>query len=55
MKRKYAVVDLKQQVVLPKRDKITEIAIIVFDGEKIIDEFQSLINLNDQFHLTLPV
>lgn len=44
MKRKYAVVDLETTGGIPKRDKITEIAIIIYDGEKIIDEFQSLIN-----------
>ncbi|NNE25646.1 MAG: GIY-YIG nuclease family protein [Saprospiraceae bacterium] len=44
MKRKYAVVDLETTGGIPKRDKITEIAIIIFDGEKIIDEYQSLIN-----------
>jgi len=44
MKRKFAVVDLETTGGIPKRDKITEIAIIVYDGEKIIAEFQSLIN-----------
>lgn len=44
MKRKYAVVDLETTGGIPKRDKITEIAIVLFDGEKIIGEFQSLIN-----------
>ncbi len=44
MKRKYAVVDLETTGGIPKRDKITEIAIILFDGQKIIKEFQSLIN-----------
>ena len=44
MSRKYAVVDLETTGGIPKRDKITEVAIIVFDGEKIIDKFTSLIN-----------
>lgn len=44
MSRKYAVVDLETTGGIPKRDKITEIAIIVFDGNEIIQEFQSLIN-----------
>ena len=44
MKRKYAVVDLETTGGIPKRDRITEIAIVLFDGEKIIGEFQSLIN-----------
>lgn len=29
---------------MTKRDKITEIAIVIFDGEKIIDSFESLVN-----------
>lgn len=43
-KHKYAVVDLETTGGIPHRDKITEVAIILFDGEKIIDEYQSLIN-----------
>jgi len=42
--RLYAIVDLETTGGLPKRDKITEIAIILFDGERIVDEYQSLIN-----------
>jgi len=44
MQRKYAVVDLETTGGVPKRDKITEVAIIIFDGTKIIDQFTSLIN-----------
>lgn len=44
MKRKYAVIDLETTGGIPKRDKITEIAIIIFDGEKIVDEYQTLID-----------
>ena len=44
MNRKFAIIDLETTGGRPGRDKITEIAIIVFDGNKIIDEFQSLIN-----------
>ncbi len=44
MKRVYAVIDLETTGGIPKRDKITEIAIILFDGSEIIDEYQTLIN-----------
>ena len=44
MKRKYAVVDLETTGGIAKRDKITELAIILFDGENILEEFQSLVN-----------
>ena len=44
MKRKYAVVDLETTGGIPKRDKITEIAIIIFDGSQVIEEFKSLVN-----------
>lgn len=44
MRRKFAIVDLETTGGIPKRDKITEIAIIVHDGESVIDEFQSLVN-----------
>lgn len=44
MSRKYAVVDLETTGGIPKRDKITEIAIIVFDGHNVINEYQSLVN-----------
>ena len=42
--RKYAIVDLETTGGLPKRDKITEIAIILHDGSKILDEYQTLVN-----------
>ncbi|MBT8232115.1 MAG: GIY-YIG nuclease family protein [Saprospiraceae bacterium] len=44
MSRKYAVVDLETTGGIPKRDKITEVAIIIYDGNEIVDEFQSLVN-----------
>lgn len=44
MAQKYAVVDLETTGGIPKRDKITEVAIIIYDGHEIIQEFQSLIN-----------
>ena len=43
-KRKYAIVDIETTGGMYLRDKITEIAIIVTDGDKIIEEYQSLIN-----------
>ena len=45
MKKKiYAVVDIETTGGRADRDKITEIAIIKHDGEKIIDSFETLIN-----------
>jgi len=44
MKRIYAVVDLETTGGIPKRDKITEIAIILYDGDKVIDSYQTLVN-----------
>ena len=42
--RKYAIVDIETTGGLYNRDKITEIAIIVTDGQTILEEFTSLIN-----------
>jgi len=44
MNHKFAIIDLETTGGRPGKDKITEIAIIVYDGDSIIDEFQSLIN-----------
>ncbi len=44
MKHRYAVVDLETTGGIPKRDKIIEIGIVVFDGKEIVGSFQSLIN-----------
>jgi len=44
MAQKYAVVDLETTGGMPKRDKITEVAIIIYDGNTILNEYQSLIN-----------
>jgi DNA polymerase-3 subunit epsilon len=41
---RYAVVDIETTGGKASRDKITEIAIILYDGEKIIDRWESLIN-----------
>jgi len=40
----YAVVDIETTGGSPKTEKITEIAIYIFDGGKVIDEFVSLVN-----------
>jgi DNA polymerase III subunit epsilon len=41
---KYAVIDIETTGTDPRRDRITEIAIIVSDGKEIIDEFCTLLN-----------
>ncbi len=43
-KTKYAIIDIETTGGMPKRDKIIEIAIVVFDGEKIVDQYSSLVN-----------
>ena len=40
----YAIVDIETTGGSANFDKITEVAIYKFDGEKIVDEFVSLIN-----------
>jgi len=40
----YAIIDIETTGLSPQRNKITEIAVYIYDGEKIIDEFSSLIN-----------
>jgi DNA polymerase III subunit epsilon len=40
----YAIVDIETTGGSPRSEKITEVAIFIFDGEKIVDEFVSLIN-----------
>lgn len=42
--RRYAIVDIETTGGMARRDKITEIAIVLHDGEKVIDEYQTLIN-----------
>jgi DNA polymerase-3 subunit epsilon len=42
--KRYAIVDIETTGGLVKRDKITEIAIVLHDGEKVIDQYQTLIN-----------
>lgn len=40
----YAIIDIETTGLSPKKEKITEIAVYVFDGKKVIDEFVSLVN-----------
>ena len=40
----YAIIDIETIGLSPKKEKITEIAIYIYDGKKIIDEFISLVN-----------
>ena len=42
--RKYAIIDVETTGGSPGSSRITEVAIYIHDGEKIIDEFTSLIN-----------
>ncbi|MBI9066080.1 MAG: GIY-YIG nuclease family protein [Salinivirgaceae bacterium] len=41
---KYAIIDIETTGGNPKTEKITEIAIYVHDGEKVIDEYSTLVN-----------
>ncbi len=41
---RYAVVDLETTGGRPDRDKITEIAIVIHNGQEVIETFSSLIN-----------
>lgn len=40
----YAIIDIEATGGSPKRDKITEVAIYRYDGEKVVDTFSTLIN-----------
>ena len=40
----FSIIDIETTGGSSKRDRITEIAVYVYDGEKIIDEYQTLIN-----------
>ncbi len=44
MKKKYAIIDIETTGGRAARDKITEIAIVLHDGEKVLDSFETLIN-----------
>jgi DNA polymerase-3 subunit epsilon len=43
-KKVYAIVDLETTGGMAKRDKITEIGIVLFDGQKVIKTYQTLVN-----------
>mgnify|MGYP000315163903 CR=1 FL=1 len=43
-KKIYAIVDLETTGGLAKRDKITEIGIVLYDGSEVIETYQTLIN-----------
>jgi DNA polymerase III subunit epsilon len=40
----YSIIDIETTGLSPNREKITEIAIYVFDGETVVDEFVTLLN-----------
>ncbi len=42
--QKYAIVDIETTGGMAKRDRIIEIAIVIHDGEKIIDQYSSLVH-----------
>lgn len=42
--QRFAVVDIETTGGMPKRDRITEIAIVLFDGTSELDRFETLIN-----------
>ena len=42
--KRFAVIDVETTGGLAKRDKITEIAVVIHDGKQIIDQFDSLAN-----------
>lgn len=44
MPQKYAIIDIETTGGLAKRDRITEIGIVVSDGKKIIDQYETLVN-----------
>ncbi|MBK8700228.1 MAG: 3'-5' exoribonuclease [Saprospiraceae bacterium] len=42
--RRYAIVDIETTGGMPKRDRITEIGIVITDGSRILNQFNSLVN-----------
>ena len=40
----YAIIDIETTGLSPANEKITEVAIIIHDGQKIINEYSTLIN-----------
>jgi len=50
----YAIIDIETTGLNARKDRITEIAIIIHDGEKIVEKFETLINPERRipFHIT---
>ena len=44
VKKKYAIIDIETTGGMAKRDRITEIGIVIHDGEKITDQYETLVN-----------
>jgi DNA polymerase-3 subunit epsilon len=44
MSKRFAVVDIETTGALVRRDRITEIGIVITDGEKVLDEYGTLVN-----------
>ena len=43
-KKRYAIIDIETTGGMVKRDRITEVGIVIHDGEKIVEEYESLVN-----------
>lgn len=43
-RKKYAIVDIETTGGMPKRDRIIEIGVVVFDGKEVVDTFSSLVH-----------
>lgn len=54
MAKKYAIIDIETTGGVAKRDRITEIAIVISDGKKILDQYDTLINpgISIPYHIT---
>jgi DNA polymerase-3 subunit epsilon len=52
--RMYAIIDIETTGGSPVQDKITEVAVFVYDGNKIVNEFVSLVNPERKipYHIT---
>ncbi|MEY3343530.1 MAG: hypothetical protein RL090_1214 [Bacteroidota bacterium] len=50
----YAVVDIETTGSHPAHDHIIEIAVYLHDGQKVTDQFCSLVNPNHPYHLSSP-
>ena len=43
-KKEYAIIDVETTGGRASRDRVTEVGIVIFDGEKVVDTYQSLVN-----------